>query len=236
MPEINRQQAFGKKGFEIAYATFRVAASQNPAIQSVLYAHAIGIMESARALDKESFNNHFAGLENILKIIAESGLIRQNHADIIIAELENLNSAMNSATLPDSAEQELGKIFTPLPKQFGNQPIRQKEPKEPKEQKAPATLVKSEDVSKTEAKDPVKASPEANIRREAIMSKIRQSGSCRLRDIQEALPDISDRTLRYDLQQLSESGQVERIGGGGPATYYRIKQNLPAPAAGSYLA
>jgi len=224
MPELNKEQAFGKKGFEIAYAVFRVAANQDPAIRSVLYNHAIGIMESAGSLDIESFNKHLAGLENILRIIAESGLIRQNHSQLIIAELQNLNSAMNSAILPDNPAIELGNIFTPLPKQFGNSAIRQKEPREAKISVLPKEP-KQEKIEPREAKEPKKNSAESNVRREAILSKIRQAGSCRLRDIQEALPDISDRTLRYDIQELMVSGEVERIGGGGPATYYRVRRD-----------
>ncbi|MFH0890645.1 MAG: DeoR family transcriptional regulator [Candidatus Liptonbacteria bacterium] len=232
MPEISREQAFGKKGFEIAYATFRIAAGQDSAIRSALHAHAIGIMESARTLNKTSFDNHLAGLGSILKIIAESGLIRQNHADLIIAELQNLNSAMNSAILPNSAtEPEIGKIFTPLPRQFGNPAIRQREPREQKTVVRSQFMpeIKSEAGSETkEVGDSPKNSPEANVRREAILSKIRQVGDCRLRDIQEALPDISDRTLRYDIQELMASGEVERVGGGGPATHYRVRRNIAA--------
>jgi len=221
MPDTSKEQVFGKKGFEIAYAVFRVAANQDPAIKSALYAHAIGIMESAGTIDKDSFNKHLAGLENILRIIAESGLIRQNHSQLIIAELRNLNSAMNSAPLPNSPEIELGNIFTPLPKQFGNSAIRQKETRESRAN----ALSKESRQENVEVKEPRKNSAESGVRKEAILSKIRQAGSCRLRDIQEALPDISDRTLRYDVQELMVSGEVERIGGGGPATYYRARPN-----------
>ena len=48
-----------------------------------------------------------------------------------------------------------------------------------------------------------------------------EQGGCRLKEIQDALPDVSERTVRYDIQSLIEQGIVERIGNGGPATYYR---------------
>jgi DeoR/GlpR family transcriptional regulator of sugar metabolism len=63
-----------------------------------------------------------------------------------------------------------------------------------------------------------------------MIEVIRQSGNsgnpaigCRLKELQNALPDVSERTLRYDLQRLIESGKIERLGSGGPATFYRAR-------------
>ena len=61
------------------------------------------------------------------------------------------------------------------------------------------------------------------MRQSAILERIRQNNSCRLKDVQEWLTDVSERTIRYDLQNLIGQGLVERIGNGGPATFYRIR-------------
>lgn len=61
-------------------------------------------------------------------------------------------------------------------------------------------------------------------RQAVILGKVRQSGYCRLKDIQEILPDVSERTIRYDLQKLGSQGLIEKIGNGGPSTYYRLKR------------
>lgn len=66
--------------------------------------------------------------------------------------------------------------------------------------------------------------PKSGNRQIAILDKIRQSGNCKLREIQEILPDCSERTIRYDLEELIERNLVERIGAGGPAVSYRIRQ------------
>lgn len=58
------------------------------------------------------------------------------------------------------------------------------------------------------------------IRQSAILDKIRQSGKAGLRDILILFPEISERTIRYDLQKLCNQGVLDRIGNGGPATYY----------------
>jgi len=58
----------------------------------------------------------------------------------------------------------------------------------------------------------------------AILDRIRQSGNCKLKEIQDILPDCSERTIRYDLEELIERNLVERIGSGGPAVSYRVRQ------------
>ena len=58
----------------------------------------------------------------------------------------------------------------------------------------------------------------------AILDRIRQSGNCKLKEIQDVLPNCSERTIRYDLEDLIERNLVERIGSGGPAVSYRIRQ------------
>ena len=65
----------------------------------------------------------------------------------------------------------------------------------------------------------------STIRQSAILEKIRQSGNkqSQLKDIIAAFPDISERTMRYDLQKLCFQGLIERIGNGGPGSYYLAK-------------
>ena len=65
------------------------------------------------------------------------------------------------------------------------------------------------------------------MRQSAIVDKIRQyqSGTERatLKEIMAALPSVSERTVRYDLQKLCAKGVIERVGQGGPSTHYVIK-------------
>ena len=62
----------------------------------------------------------------------------------------------------------------------------------------------------------------AEMRQSAILEKIRQIGNCRLADIQQILPEVSDRTIRYDLETLVQKRLVERLGSGGRGAYYRV--------------
>jgi hypothetical protein len=58
----------------------------------------------------------------------------------------------------------------------------------------------------------------------AILEKIRQSGNCRIKDIHDLFPECSERTLRYDLQSLTEQNLIEKIGTGGPAVFYKRRE------------
>lgn len=62
---------------------------------------------------------------------------------------------------------------------------------------------------------------QAEERRNSILSLVRNLSLCRLKDVVNALPGVSERTVRYDLSYLIDRGFVERLGEGGPNTYYR---------------
>ncbi len=73
----------------------------------------------------------------------------------------------------------------------------------------------------------------STIRQTAILNRVRMmtvrndDGSllgCRMKDLMAAFPDVSERTIRNDLQRLLAQNKVDRIGSGGPASFYVIKQ------------
>jgi len=63
------------------------------------------------------------------------------------------------------------------------------------------------------------------IRQSAILEKIKvfPGKSVQLKDIVSSFPGVSERTIRYDLQRLCAEGRIERVGQGGPATYYKVR-------------
>jgi hypothetical protein len=61
-------------------------------------------------------------------------------------------------------------------------------------------------------------------RQARIVELIRQIAQCKMKDLQENLPGVSERTIRYDIQTLIEQGTIERIGSSGPATFYQVRQ------------
>lgn len=63
-------------------------------------------------------------------------------------------------------------------------------------------------------------------RQNRIVAEIRQNPEVRMRDLLAALPGVSERTIRYDLERLVSSGIIEREGVGGPATRYRVRAGV----------
>ena len=63
------------------------------------------------------------------------------------------------------------------------------------------------------------------IRQSAILQRIRQSGNCHFKTLQDYFPQISERTLRYDLQDLMEKRLIDRTGG-GPVTSYSAREEI----------
>ncbi len=63
------------------------------------------------------------------------------------------------------------------------------------------------------------------IRQSAIIEKIRQKDGegCQLKDLTSSFPEVSERTLRYDLQKLINQNLIARVGDSGPGTTYFVK-------------
>ncbi len=61
------------------------------------------------------------------------------------------------------------------------------------------------------------------IRQTSIIDKIRQMDKpAQLKDLITLFPNISERTLRYDLTRACAEGRLERVGS-GPASFYRVR-------------
>jgi hypothetical protein len=60
-------------------------------------------------------------------------------------------------------------------------------------------------------------------RQNLISEKIRQFGNVSPKELLVHFPNVSERTLRYDLQKLCDKGLVEKLGNTGPGISYRVK-------------
>lgn len=66
----------------------------------------------------------------------------------------------------------------------------------------------------------------ASIRQSSILNNIRQSGNCRIKDLQDIFPQYSERTIRYDIESLIRKKLVERVGAGSATTYRPMLKNI----------
>lgn len=190
--------------------------------------HALRLVEFVIGSDYPKATLSLQTLNYLLKMGADVNVLNAANVETVSGELERLNAAMiefgNSATVNPV---DLGNIFSKT-----TSTIRVTE-ENTHVARSRELISKEEDVAwANEYEKNISHNGnghengngnglKAAMRQTAILERIRQNNNCRLKDVQESLPDVSERTLRYDLQNLIEKGLVERLGNGGPATYYR---------------
>ncbi len=194
------------KAHDISFAVFRVSTVvKNFKIKIALEEAAVDLVSelTSGAVDKLSI---------LVKLAASINEIKPVNAEVLERELINLNSAIQSAitesVIGNSAAAEedvdLEEVFAGSAT-AGN----------------PTVAGEKEEV----------LSPHIVNRQSAILEFIRQlPNGCRMRDLTARFPDVSERTLRNDLQNLMAEALIERIGSQGPFSSFRAvtKQEIIA--------
>ena len=245
MDSIN--EVFAKKAFEINYAIFRISQkTKNPKFSHYLEGYSLDLLGTILVKDYVAARDAITGLTYFLRLGGEAGLISHNNIQTVSHEVQILDSAIAEYSedhfLP---EVDLRGIFSPgdfidkkvkkTVKSVGERGIGsvitetdyglvRSEESIDQDYKKGDHLTNEVEASVSADSVEVSGRNSATMRQSAILDKIRQSGYCRLKDIQDILPDSSERTLRYDLQKLIDQDSIERIGSGGPASFYRVKR------------
>ncbi len=218
MFETGKSNALARKAFEIAYALFRLSARMSDQnFAGSLREEATRLMSDAAKNDLEGTRQAATVIEYFIKLAGEVDLVSFANTEILTREIANVRAIIDACPVivPLTTAVNIADIFSPA-SPTGEQVLFAKEKNRMQEAGDPASQT---------------AAP-SGIRQTAILDLIRQSGNCRIADIQALLPDCSERTLRYDLQSLAERGFIERIGNGGPAVFYQIRQPAGVGLAG----
>lgn len=210
-----------KKAYEIAYALFRISAKiSESSVKEKLESKAIDLLVLVNAEEYGSAIKVIAAIDSLVKFATDLNIINISNGDIFIREIAVLNEAI-VVCLDKSDDIDVSKFFgkpaNVIQDQISN-------PAVPAAYHAPVPPVSMGNVS--EYGNPASNVIKSGNRQIAILDKIRQSGNCKLREIQEVLPNCSERTIRYDLEELIERNLVERMGSGGPAISYKIRQTV----------
>lgn len=195
-----------QRSFEISWALFRVAA---------LFKHPRLKWEVENAAIELLSNPAFATIEKAEKLVKLAEAIteiKSIDAQVLYREFNNLHSAIRQTAEKDA---EIGKIFSQPPMVINHKGQNDEIDKMDEKKTISANVEKSENNNIINAA----------MRQTAILEKIRQLPQCQMKDLIAAFPEVSERTLRNDIQRLSEQGIIERIGNGGPASYYRVKNH-----------
>lgn len=217
---------FTQKAYEICYAVFRLgSAIKNADLRARLEKAGLGLLEAGSLNNNSSLSNSLSLLEVLVNFSQGIGEISYLQSQVLLREIGNFNAAIrqnNSAvaelnleeffqtSLSQNAELK-SKPVIPIMTEDRVDVLPEAEQEEAGEQ--------DEENSATEF--PLEKSGE--VRQSAIVDIMRQVQNCRIKDLIAAFPGVSERTLRYDLQKLCEEGTIERVGTGGPGTYYQLK-------------
>jgi hypothetical protein len=246
---VDNFQAFlVKKCFEISYALGRLAAScASFDFSRHLQKDSLELIEKAHFFDCGEVVKILGSVGHKLKIGLEMGLISDQNFQILNGEIDRLTKLIeehiNDAKRNDVID--LGGIFS---KEKLEMAVSEQKSAESTNDFFPSRVVVNDEhnikgdaiklsqgvrfdidsllpAKKNDIDDSSLSVIGGEMRQSAILGKIRQSGYCRLKDIQEIIPESSERTLRYDLQKLIDKGSVERVGSGGPASFYRMRRS-----------
>jgi hypothetical protein len=214
MKETGKERFILTKAYEVAYALFRLAAQMpEKDFAESLRASGTAMLSAAAAEDYAAAARSLRVTECLVKFGGDVGMIGTPNVDVMTREIFALDAAIaERKTVAKTDEVNVAEIFSKpedAPRSAG-------EPRadEPTTEPAPMRMEQM----------PRPPSNDSAIRQSAILARIRQSGNCRLKDIQDVLPNISERTIRYDLQTLVEQNLVERIGNAGPLVFYRASR------------
>ena len=224
MKETGKQRFAFKKAYEISYAVFRVGSRiSNAALKEHLERQALSLLDAATVENYAWVNTVSRAINYLIKFGSDVGLVHESNAEVIIAQLEEMNASIAGFEKPATTAEAvpLDDIFSGHEALF---PASRSNPAKQKPATPDVVAALPDEQSGNSNDNDVEPAISPEIRQGAILEKIRQTGNCRIKDIQELLPDCSERTIRYDLQTLVERNLVERVGVGGPSVFYRSRQ------------
>ena len=229
MFETGKKGNAAKKAYEIAYAIFRVAAKmEESGVKKQIESQALALLVSANAEEYGNAAKATAAIDALVKFAIDLNLISIPNGDILLREISAMNEALVEC-LDRGDDVDVSKFFGSTEKQASIVVPRHSELREES-----LEILRGAQDDKGESGNFHSGNPaivlKSGNRQIAILDRIRKSGNCKLKEIQEVLPDCSERTLRYDLEELIERNLVERIGVGGPAVSYKIRQISSVPA------
>ena len=212
---------FTKKAYEICYAVFRLGDGiQNTDLRTRLENAGLDLLGASSINDNSSLSSSLSHLEVLILFSQGIGKIGYIQSQVLLREIGNFNSAIKKN---NSAISELNL------EEFFQDSISQNAESKSKlaipmaiDNKASVSIETNQDEATAGEKDKENSA----MRQSAVMDIMRQVKNCRIKDLIAAFPGVSERTLRYDLQKFCEEGIIERIGSGGPGTYYQLKSSV----------
>lgn len=200
---------------QISFAVFRVAKLvRNKKLRTELENCAVDLVKELSVESLETLNR-------IVGLAESVGEMNKINSSVLQRELGNLRQlilAQDYESTPENEAVYLGDIFGRIQKKRGNHSAN------PEGEYKEIERVRSKNGDNKNAEE----------RQTAIKEFIRQfPGDCRMKDLSAEFTEVSERTLRNDIQALIEERLVDRMGGrSGPSSYFVAVENREVSADG----
>lgn len=216
-----------KKAQEVSFVLLKIAGYiRHKELASRIESISYQLIESLYSDDLNTAMSKVEAAIGLASLASNIGEMNPNNTTIVLRELENLKNGI--VQYREAKEVREMPSFEGL---FSKLTIAQ--PTRARQAVAPS-LIKQQVVN---TERPKAANPLASvvdngnaaiIRQDLILAKIisANGNKLQLKDLISAFPDISERTLRYDLVKLCQIGKLKREGSGGPSNFY-VAANLP---------
>lgn len=225
---------------KLAEALYRFSQSLDSSFAIHLKQLAVELAGALENEDKEAVAGILAKAKGVVGLGERVGAIAANDVQVIsaaIARSRNLALPVpakassvdvfaelaqgSDAAVTEVIEKEVAKPVAVAP---APQPVEVRQQIQPTPQQQAAPSAGSVQIGRVTIT--TTSAPSAADRQARIVAAIRQNPTARMRDLLAALPGVSERTIRYDLERLVSSGTIEREGIGGPATWYRLREGV----------
>ena len=215
-----------QKAHDISFAVFRVAGLvANTKLRRELEDAATDLVSRYEDAANPSITYHVPDpIDRLDRLVAMAESIKEMkpvNAQVLRRELNNLQTAMeiasngnasgNAAGFKDlkmetfkNGDLEISDMFPFAENTLGKQILNDK--------------VQSINDAQETSTDGI------TLRQEEILAIIRETQFCRLRNIMDKMPKVSERTIRNDIQVLISNSLVTRIGAGGPASFFQSQE------------
>lgn len=219
---------------KLAEALYRFASTIDSSFSAYLKGIAVELAGALGAGDEEAIAGILARANGVLALGEKLGAIAANDVQVIAAAIDR----SRGLALPIPAKQVSSvEVFAEIANQGEVAPAQEEVSQRFVSEKvaAPAPVVEQvkevqqervAGIRQTAAPAQKEAVLTASDRQARIVAVIRQNPNVRMRDLLAALPGVSERTIRYDIERLVATGVIEREGVGGPATWYRVRAGV----------
>ncbi len=226
MKEDFDRSPYTKKAFELAYAMLRIGESlEAGSVRSRLDLLAHQILEVFTESQYKKAPNLIEGAGWFVRLWTDSEIIHRHLGEALLVELSKLK---NLAEVAEKEKSRVDDFYTLTPPSSGNSVSSPAEQKSQTKKDRPVARIIDRTLPDRLPNENNAHHYNSSSRQSAILAFFKgrpSSGNilpvCRMKDIQESFPNVSERTLRYDLQKLVEEGAIDRVGA-GPMSAYRL--------------